>query len=87
MVVLVASWILWEGWIPVDRILLPGVIMLITAMLLGAPIFSVLGGATLLYLWAGGFSHSWSGYQSLLHVHGSTHTNDPPVHTCWLLHG
>jgi tripartite ATP-independent transporter DctM subunit len=51
MVVLVASWILWEGWIPVDRILLPGVIMLITAMLLGAPIFSVLGGATLLYLW------------------------------------
>ena len=51
VVVLVASWILWEGWIPVDRILLPGVIMLITAMLLGAPIFSVLGGATLLYLW------------------------------------
>ena len=51
MVVLVASWILWEGWIPVDRTLLPGVIMLITAMLLGAPIFSVLGGATLLYLW------------------------------------
>ncbi|MDA7660512.1 TRAP transporter large permease subunit [Verrucomicrobia bacterium] len=51
MVVLLASWILWEGWIPVDRILLPGVIMLITAMLLGAPIFSVLGGATLLYLW------------------------------------
>ena len=51
MVVLVASWILWEGWIPVDRILLPGVMMLITAMLLGAPIFSVLGGATLLYLW------------------------------------
>ncbi len=51
MVVLVASWILWKGWIPVDRILLPGVIMLITAMLLGAPIFSVLGGATLLYLW------------------------------------
>ncbi|MBT3597984.1 MAG: TRAP transporter large permease subunit [Verrucomicrobia bacterium] len=50
-VVLLASWILWEGWIPVDRILLPGVIMLITAMLLGAPIFSVLGGATLLYLW------------------------------------
>ncbi|MDA7631709.1 TRAP transporter large permease subunit [Verrucomicrobia bacterium] len=49
--VLLASWILWEGWIPVDRILLPGVIMLITAMLLGAPIFSVLGGATLLYLW------------------------------------
>lgn len=51
MVVVVASWILWEGWIPVDRILLPGVMMLITAMLLGAPIFSVLGGATLLYLW------------------------------------
>lgn len=50
-VVLLASWILWEGWVPVDRILLPGVIMLITAMLLGAPIFSVLGGATLLYLW------------------------------------
>jgi tripartite ATP-independent transporter DctM subunit len=51
MVVLLASWILWEGWIPVDRILIPGVIMLIAAMLLGAPIFSVLGGATLLYLW------------------------------------
>ena len=51
MMVLLASWILWEGWIPVDRILLPGVMMLITAMLLGAPIFSVLGGATLLYLW------------------------------------
>ena len=51
MMVLLASWILWEGWIPVDRILLPGVIMLIAAMLLGAPIFSVLGGATLLYLW------------------------------------
>ncbi|HAW00934.1 MAG TPA: hypothetical protein DCX10_04255, partial [Verrucomicrobiales bacterium] len=51
MMVLLASWILWEGWIPVDRILLPGVVMLIAAMLLGAPIFSVLGGATLLYLW------------------------------------
>ena len=51
LLVLIAGWILWKGWIPVDRILLPGVILLIAATLLGAPIFSVLGGATLLYLW------------------------------------
>jgi C4-dicarboxylate transporter, DctM subunit len=51
LVVLTAGWILWNGWIPVESILLPGVVLLILAMLLGAPIFSVLGGATVLYLW------------------------------------
>ncbi len=51
LLVLIACGILWKGWIPVDRILFPGVILLIIATLLGAPIYSALGGATLLYLW------------------------------------
>lgn len=51
LLVLTATWVLWKGWIPIEKILVPGVILLIVATLLGAPIFSVLGGATLLYLW------------------------------------
>lgn len=49
--VLTVAWVLWKGWIPIEQIVIPGVIILVLATLLGAPIFSALGGATLLYLW------------------------------------
>jgi TRAP-type mannitol/chloroaromatic compound transport system permease large subunit len=38
--------------LPVDRMLTPALVILLAATVLGAPIFSVLGGAALLLFWA-----------------------------------
>jgi C4-dicarboxylate transporter, DctM subunit len=46
-----AGWGLWSGGIPVEGMRLPAIALLILATVLGAPIYTALGGATLLYLW------------------------------------
>jgi len=45
------GWVLWSGWIPLEKMLWPSVGILVAATLLGAPLYTALGGATLIYLW------------------------------------
>jgi len=38
-------------WLPVERLLTPGIILILAATLLGLPIFAALGGLALLFFW------------------------------------